>query len=180
MKGSRGTLNYNQQEDMMEPRASEKEKAMKGVLEPCFEREIAASGALWYALKANAHPASGVLFDDGNGGSLVSCVTCIKSHNEIEVYVCNLVDYALLKKSPPIEDASRANLEVYQSGEVRTINTSLVRYVAFIFTLDYVKEHHEDLLGIENAYLLCLLKLHDHTIVVNIPPMTCIPFASCY
>jgi hypothetical protein len=73
---------------------------------------------------------------------------CIKSHNEIEVNVFPLVDCALLKKYPTLEDSLRANLEVYQSGEVRTIKTSLVRDVAFVFTLGYIKEHHEDLLGI--------------------------------
>jgi hypothetical protein len=65
MKDLRGIQNDNQQEDTMEPRASEKEKDVKGVLEPCFEGEISASGSFCSALKANIHPTSGVLFDDG-------------------------------------------------------------------------------------------------------------------
>jgi hypothetical protein len=96
------------------------------VLEPCFEGEIAASGEFCSALKANVHPALDVLCNDGNGGTSVGRVKCIKSHNYIGLNGRHLVDYALLKKSPSLEDALRENLEVYQSGEVRTIKTSLV------------------------------------------------------
>jgi hypothetical protein len=125
-------------------------------------------------------PASGVMFDNGKGGLIVGRATSIYSHNTIEVNVCPLVDYALLKKSPPSKDAMRTSFELYQSSKVTSIPTSCVCDVEFIFTISYIESWHEDLVGINNAYYMCFQKISDDGVIEDIPNSHCLPFASSY
>jgi hypothetical protein len=94
--------------------------------------------------------------------------------------VCPIVDCALLKKSPPWKDALRTSFEVYQLGKLTSIPTSRVHDVAFIFTMSYIEERHEDLVSIKNAYYMRFRKLSEDIIIEDIPPSNCLPFSSSY
>jgi hypothetical protein len=104
----------------------------------------------------------------------------ILHYNTVEVNVCLLVDYELLKKSPPSKDALRTSFKVYQSGKLMPIPKSRVRDVAFIFTISYIEESHKDLVGIKNMFYMHFQKLSEDCIVKDIPPSHCLPFVSSY